>query len=899
MALPTFHVDVPSSTGSTAYSSGEGAAAASANMWERLSQQFASWGQQVAANEGEKAGRVAGLDPQYRPDALALGVRGMAFERAATSTYLDQLQTKTRASLNDAYQAWEGLPVDQRTPAALRGQMEKLQKDTEKSDVFPDIAGRFRSHFSGLSQTYLNAAQRDYEGRQQDAAKAAAMVDTASMTDTGHRLASLAGPEADGELTKLTSDHAAKIEALVQDGTYTAVQGQKLKDGFRQSVLQTRLGSQFAATPDAQKPAFLDNFKKAYGAGVGKGAINIVYNGALDRADPGKPSPVALFSFLQAQGASRNEALMLTGAAASESGLNPNVPHDGGIGLGLFGHNGDRLQAMRAMAGSDRPDWRQQASFALKELRSRPEAALVAAAKTPEELAAAQMHFEQPQGYTKAAPQAGHNYTGRLNTLRRFSALGGGQEIPQAANPTLGLDPETYDASVKYMERGLRVATSQAEAVQRAALSDIEDKRKQIVDGVDVSAQDWAQLNAKYGVSTDPAIRDAFAQTGAQRAMLAGFRGRPPQEIEAQIAGMNAELSKGGDPARIQMRDVAQKYLDAYASERARDPIGRAAREGFVAQVPALDASTPDALAKSLAMRAPIAEQAAKGLGLKDATYLRPEERAAFKTLAAKGGPDMVQAAGAVARTLGPRLDGFLREVDGEAPKFAFAARLSAMGGDEGFLADFAERQRLANDPTTSRDLELPAQGAADKIANDVYGDALSAVPQFAAGARWGARSTFETRMKREGHDKTLSSSPARLAYERTLQEAIGAHFKGETQYGGVTAVKTGWFSSQRVLVPLGMRADRVGDALKSLTDADLKALPTPPVYGDGATAVPAEAIRSGNFVSIAPGVYRVALGDPKSSDPKWVATSGGKPFVLSLNALKDRLKQRLPDAYE
>lgn len=157
----------------------------------------------------------------------------------------------------------------------------------------------------------------------------------------------------------------------------------------------------------------------------GNGTINITYGGALDKSSDGAPSPRAMFDYLTSKGASKNEALLLTGAAASESGLDPTASHDKGTGYGLFGHRLDRLDAMRKFAGNSAPSWQQQSEFALNELRNRPESSMVNSAASPDELAIAQMHFEQPQGYTKANPQAGHNFTGRLRTLRRFNDLSG------------------------------------------------------------------------------------------------------------------------------------------------------------------------------------------------------------------------------------------------------------------------------------------------------------------------------------------------------------------------------------------------------------------------------------------------------------------------------------------
>ena len=153
------------------------------------------------------------------------------------------------------------------------------------------------------------------------------------------------------------------------------------------------------------------------GRSANLGAINAPYTASMDR-------PNAMYGYLRQQGATHNEALMLTGAAASESGFNPNETHDNGAGYGLFGHNTGRLD-LRGM------DWMQQADAALKELRSRPEGAAVNQAKTAADLTNAQMDYERPAGWRPGSPQTGHNYTGRLNTIDRFGSVLGAP-APQA-----------------------------------------------------------------------------------------------------------------------------------------------------------------------------------------------------------------------------------------------------------------------------------------------------------------------------------------------------------------------------------------------------------------------------------------------------------------------------------
>ena len=166
--------------------------------------------------------------------------------------------------------------------------------------------------------------------------------------------------------------------------------------------------------------------------GTGYGGINMAWKGDLNGIGKGGISPNQLFTYFKGIGASDNEARMLTGAAASESGLNPNAAHDpvNGVytGHGMWGHKHERID-MRGM------NWQQQASAVLQELRSRPEGKLVNSATTPEELARAQMFFERPKGFTENHPEGGHNYTGRLNTIRRFYGLNGGAELPQVAAP--------------------------------------------------------------------------------------------------------------------------------------------------------------------------------------------------------------------------------------------------------------------------------------------------------------------------------------------------------------------------------------------------------------------------------------------------------------------------------
>lgn len=147
----------------------------------------------------------------------------------------------------------------------------------------------------------------------------------------------------------------------------------------------------------------------------GFGTIDAPYRASVDaKGERGILSPRELFGYLKSHGATDNEATMLTGAAGNESSFNPNAVHDGGNGYGMWGHNiHDRID-MRGMT------WQQQADAALAEAK-RDYAGRINGARTPQELADAEMHYERPRGYHSNNPRGGDNYTGRLHTIDRFA----------------------------------------------------------------------------------------------------------------------------------------------------------------------------------------------------------------------------------------------------------------------------------------------------------------------------------------------------------------------------------------------------------------------------------------------------------------------------------------------
>ena len=71
---------------------------------------------------------------------------------------------------------------------------------------------------------------------------------------------------------------------------------------------------------------------------------------------------------------------------------------------------------------------------------------------------------------------------------------------------------------------------------------------------------------------------------------------------------------------------------------------------------------------------------------------------------------------------------------------------------------------------------------------------------------------------------------------------------------------------------------------VSSLRQSDLAS--QAPIGTTNGIAITAGDIRGGTLVAVSPGVYRVALGDPNSDDPRYVEKAGGGYWTLDVGAL-------------
>lgn len=837
-------------------------------VFQGLSDKLGGMVDQAVAFEGKQAGLVAGTDPNYRPNADE-SIRGRAFTEAANQTYLNSVDAQSKQQASQAYSDWLQLPPGQRQPGALNTSLQKIQDDFTANHVFPEIQGEFVNRFSNLATAYQQSAQRDFEKQVHDNAQASFLQSNAANMDSARRIYATGLDSNAPEAERQKQQMFAGIDGAVAKGAITPQEGFLQKQSNAQDLWVTDKVARFLATPDAEKQAYIDGVNQSF---VGPQALSNpqagqasaplaernnnftnIRDGAYARAQPGYV------------GADNGFARFAT-------------PEDG---LRAANHNLDAyaaqgLNTVNGIISRWTPPSENDTARAIAQASSRlgvgPDQKID---MNDPAVRANLLHVivQQETGKTPfAIPDIQRALTGSTDggtvaALDKFNAQAGGV---------------------------LRGLNSQQGQVQKEALANIGAATKQEAGGIAVPDKQWQSMASTYAGSPDPVVAQAYQSAVGVHTFVTGLRAMKPDEVEAKLANMQGAPDAGADPQNVLKIDAGQNYLKHLREDLQSDPLSRAAKDGTIRDLQALDTSSPQALQSSLVTRQAQAAQVADHYGVAP-KMLMQNERGMFKTIAINGGPPMVAAAGAVTQALGPDAGQFFREVGNDAPNFALAGKLAAGGGDPQFTKDLAERARLNNDPTVKGALETAPKSAIEPQLNSIYGDALRMLPEFAAQAANGARQVHEL------HSFAARTTPDPTSADFTMaaQNAVGARFDGAEQYGGVASYKTSFLGGgQKVLIPSGMRADQFGAAIGAVSDTDLKGLPAPPVAADGKTPVPASMIKNGYLAAVGDGKYAVSMQPSNSPDPQWVRDPSGQKFVLDLKAMEPALRQRVPEAY-
>jgi len=139
-------------------------------------------------------------------------------------------------------------------------------------------------------------------------------------------------------------------------------------------------------------------------------------------------NPGELLGTLTQLGWSPAQAAGILGNLQQESSFNPTIWGDNGTSFGLAQWRGDRLSGLQNYASQNNLDYTDphaQLKYLDWELRNKEKTAFNAlqGAQTPQDAAAAFMHFERPAGYTPDNPTGGDGWGNRLKNALSIAGM--------------------------------------------------------------------------------------------------------------------------------------------------------------------------------------------------------------------------------------------------------------------------------------------------------------------------------------------------------------------------------------------------------------------------------------------------------------------------------------------
>ncbi|MCZ8545076.1 phage tail tip lysozyme [Mesorhizobium qingshengii] len=465
-----------------------------------------------------------------------------------------------------------------------------------------------------------------------------------------------------------------------------------------------------------------------------------------------------------------------------------------------------------------------------------------------------------------------------------------------------GLDGDGWST----LDNGLQKVERQKRAEAKRGENDYRERGDKmalrLLSGVDVNPGELStyMLDAGSVPGGKGVLQETLAKISAGRAI----RDFSLPDAEKHVAGLRKQYGKEPTDAELRTLTFAEKMVADKRKEITTDSVSYAEKQGIVPETPALtDASTAQDMSTVMSQRAKSAEQAATELGV-PVRYLKAGEAVAIGKMVRTDPTAGAAMAGAIVAGAGHAAPQVLAEFGKDAPMIAESGAIVAFGGSPRAAEDVILGYGKGADGKQMKGLK---PDAARQSFDKVTGNALELARDDSARIERAAASIARKRISEEGLDPT--SDEAAGVHAQAVQEAAGAVFDRGVQFGGFTEVGGGYFSAgQKVLVPSEIRADRFEDLLHAVTDDDLKSLPHQPKAGIGIYGAarggdprfaksPADTIRNATPVAV-DGGFAFAAGDVNTVDPQWIMAEDGRPFILDLVSLRDKLEPRVPGAF-
>lgn len=260
--------------------------------------------------------------------------------------------------------------------------------------------------------------------------------------------------------------------------------------------------------------------------------------------------------YFVSQGWTPAQAQGIVGNLIHESGLNPSAVHDNNTGLGIAGHRLERLTAMREFArerGKPVTDFQTQLEFIQKELNSNESATGIRLrnSATPEQAAAAFIHFERPQGYDPADVTKAHGYSNRVGQAIRLA----GGTVP------------TTPSDVAFLGKA-------NEIVSKKVSDDADAMVKQMASGVLPTEKAMSDLLSAAAATNTPEVLDKVTQAAGEYQFRRQF-GRAPEPQEAGVVSAMEQKARteGLSVTDARRLDIARQIHEETAKALQDDPL--------------------------------------------------------------------------------------------------------------------------------------------------------------------------------------------------------------------------------------------------------------------------------------------------------------------------------------
>ena len=474
-----------------------------------------------------------------------------------------------------------------------------------------------------------------------------------------------------------------------------------------------------------------------------------------------------------------------------------------------------------------------------------------------------QFHVKQAEGKSPAAIEA------MAEQIREDYAAG-----------KTGLDADGFNRVQDALSGIARTKRGQQAAAQKSVADTAASMIDRSSQGYDIAPAELQRFRAAAeGIDGGAEIIEGTEQT---LELAKALRTAPVAEAEKKLDGLRKKT--GNTPTARQAAVLAQAEAMVAQTRKsiATDLLGHAANAGVIAD-PGTVADIKDAgdVEGFIAKRLQLADEAARRFGVARRMF-RPGEVAALDALVKADPAQGAIIAGGIVTGAGRQAQGVLKEFGKTAPVLAGAGMIIASGGDIRAAGD-----AIAGSGKTADGKPYPAGGekARRAMAEEIAGRAFEFQPGDGARVMQAAEWITRKRLLEQGIE--YDAPEAQEVHARALNEAAGAIFDGDVQWGGFTAYDPGfWASEQKVLVPNGIRADRLADVIGALRNGDLPVGP----YG-GMEALP------DYFPVLTAGGYVFVDFDAEGGPVPLLGTDD-KPFVLDLEKLAPKLAPRVPGAF-